>query len=102
VGAGGCDAPGYPTAGVTGPVSAPTSRTPPFPIRCQRRPPIAGHDRARPGCYLACTPTNGLDVFVGDADELAEVRWLSVAEAHELLPGMFERVHRYLIDTLGR
>src|SRR5688500_12556321 len=25
--------------------------------------------------YLACTPTHGTDVFVGDEDELAEVRW---------------------------
>ena len=31
--------------------------------------------------YMAATPTHGTDVFVGDEDELAEVRWLSRAEA---------------------
>ena len=29
--------------------------------------------------YLACTPTEGTDVFVGDTDELAEVRWVDLA-----------------------
>lgn len=36
--------------------------------------------------YLACTPTEPADihhVFVGDADELAEVRWLTLAEVDE-------------------
>jgi hypothetical protein len=29
--------------------------------------------------YLACSPANGTtDVYVGDADELAEVRWVSL------------------------
>jgi 8-oxo-dGTP pyrophosphatase MutT (NUDIX family) len=46
--------------------------------------------------YLACTPTHGTEVFVGDEDELAEVRWLSLAEADELLPGMFEPVREHL------
>jgi 8-oxo-dGTP pyrophosphatase MutT (NUDIX family) len=46
--------------------------------------------------YLACTPTHGTDVFVGDEDELAEVRWLSLAEADTLLPGMFEPVREHL------
>jgi 8-oxo-dGTP pyrophosphatase MutT (NUDIX family) len=46
--------------------------------------------------YLACTPTHGTDVFVGDEDELAEVRWLSLEEADELLPGMFEPVREHL------
>jgi len=39
--------------------------------------------------YMAAQPTHGTDVFVGDADELAEVRWVTLAEADELLPGMF-------------
>ena len=46
--------------------------------------------------YLACTPVAGTDIFVGDEDELAEVRWLSLAEADELLPGMFEPVRAHL------
>ena len=50
--------------------------------------------------YLACGPTSGTEVFVGDPDELSEVRWVSLAEAERLLPGMFEPVHRYLIDHL--
>jgi hypothetical protein len=39
--------------------------------------------------YLEARPTHGTDVFVGDEDELAEVRWVSLAEADKLLPGMF-------------
>jgi 8-oxo-dGTP pyrophosphatase MutT (NUDIX family) len=46
--------------------------------------------------YLACAPIEGTDVFVGDEDELAEVRWVSLAEADELLPGMFPPVREYL------
>ena len=51
--------------------------------------------------YMAATPTHGTDVFVGDEDELAEVRWLSLAEADELLPGMFEPVREHLARELG-
>lgn len=50
--------------------------------------------------YLACSPTGNTDVFVGDKDELAEVRWASLAEAEELLPGLFEPVHRYLVEQI--
>jgi 8-oxo-dGTP pyrophosphatase MutT (NUDIX family) len=46
--------------------------------------------------YLACITTHGTDVHVGDPEELAEVRWLSLAEADELMPGMFEPVREYL------
>lgn len=46
--------------------------------------------------YLACSPTGKTDVFVGDPEELAEVRWLSLAEAEELLTGLYEPVHQYL------
>lgn len=46
--------------------------------------------------YLACTPTHGTDVFVGDEDELAEVRWLSLAEVDTLMPGVFEPVREHL------
>jgi 8-oxo-dGTP pyrophosphatase MutT (NUDIX family)/transcriptional regulator with XRE-family HTH domain len=53
--------------------------------------------------YIAAEPArpDDLDVFVGDSEELAEVRWLSLAEADELLPGMFESVHAYLEQALG-
>ena len=50
--------------------------------------------------YLACEPTEGTHVFVGDTDELAEVRWISLAEADELLPGMFEPVRAHLAKTI--
>ena len=51
--------------------------------------------------YLAAKPTHGTDVFVGDEDELAEVRWVGLAEADHLLPGMFEPVRDYLARELG-
>lgn len=51
--------------------------------------------------YMAATPTHGTDVFVGDEVELAEVRWVSLAEAGELLPGMFEPVREYLASVIG-
>jgi 8-oxo-dGTP diphosphatase len=46
--------------------------------------------------YLAAQPVRGTDVFVGDENELAEVRWLSLGEADELLTGMFAPVRAYL------
>ncbi|MFC6017826.1 NUDIX domain-containing protein [Plantactinospora solaniradicis] len=46
--------------------------------------------------YLSCTPLGKLDVFVGDEDELTEVKWASLAEAQELLPGIFDPVLDYL------
>src|SRR5699024_6099992 len=51
--------------------------------------------------YLACSPTGKTDVFVGDEDELAEVRWVSFADAEELLPGMYEPVREYLVSQIG-
>jgi 8-oxo-dGTP diphosphatase len=51
--------------------------------------------------YLACTPVGKLDAIVGDEDELSEVKWASLAEAEELLPGLFEPVHEHLRQTLG-
>lgn len=46
--------------------------------------------------YLACSPVEGTDVFVGDEEELAEVRWLSLAEVDTLMPGVFEPVREHL------
>ena len=37
-----------------------------------------------------------LEVYVGDEAELAEVRWLDLGQADELLTGMFEPVRAYL------
>ena len=53
--------------------------------------------------YLAAHPVRGTEVFVGDEDELAEVRWVSLAEADELMAeyGMFEPVHEYLAREIG-
>ena len=51
--------------------------------------------------YMAAEPTHGTDVFVGDRVELAEVRWVGLAEADELLPGMFEPVREYLAHEFG-
>lgn len=50
--------------------------------------------------YLACTPTHGTDIFVGDEDELAEVRWLGLREVDELLPGVFGPVREHLDRVL--
>lgn len=51
--------------------------------------------------YVAATPTAGTDAFVGDEDELAEVRWVSLAEADLLMGGtIFEPVHKHLSETL--
>jgi 8-oxo-dGTP diphosphatase len=52
--------------------------------------------------YLAARPADPqqLDIDVEDKDELAEVRWLTLAEAEELLPGMFAPVRAYLSRAL--
>ena len=51
--------------------------------------------------YMAAHPTHGTDVFVGDEAELAEVRWVGLAQADDLLPGMYGPVRDYLVRTLG-
>lgn len=53
--------------------------------------------------YMAAAPTRGTEIFVGDEDELAEVRWVSLAEADELMQpyGMFEPVRQHLAQALG-
>ena len=53
--------------------------------------------------YLAATPTHGTEIFVGDDDELAEVRWVSLAEADELMKdyGIFDKVREHLARELG-
>src|SRR6266702_564504 len=52
--------------------------------------------------YMAAQPTHGTEVFVGDEEELAEVRWASLAEAEELMNGMiFEPGQKNLQQALG-
>ncbi len=51
--------------------------------------------------YIAAAPTHGTDYIVGDEDELAEVRWVTLPEADELLPGMFEPVREHLEREIG-
>lgn len=46
--------------------------------------------------YLACTPVGTTDVAVGDPDELAEVRWLTLAEVDELMPDLYPPVREHL------
>jgi len=53
--------------------------------------------------YMAARPADGTDIFVGDTDELAEVRWVTPAEADELMDGkIFEPVREHLRQTLER
>ncbi|MDN5917376.1 MAG: NUDIX hydrolase [Pseudonocardia sp.] len=54
--------------------------------------------------YLPCEPVHGTDVFVGDQDELAEVRWLSLPELEEAMAafGIFDPVHEYLRETVRK
>lgn len=63
--------------------------------------PVTGWDMH----YVACTPTEGTDVFVGDEEELAQVRWVpTVAELSELMGGqdkIFAPVLRHLEQVLS-
>lgn len=52
--------------------------------------------------YLAARPYQGTAVHNGDEDELAEVRWVSLAQAEELLAGMYGPVHDHLITVLSQ
>ena len=72
----------------------------------------AGHEigrRVHPGTgrttvYMAASPTHGTKVFVGDENELAEVRWASLAKCDELMQPpftMFDAVHDYLTGKLA-
>lgn len=51
--------------------------------------------------YLAARAYQGTAVIVGDEDELAEVRWVGLAEAEQLLTGLYEPVHEHLVQTLS-
>ena len=51
--------------------------------------------------YIAGHPVRGTEVFVGDEAELAEVKWISLDEAYDLLPDMFGPVRTHLENTLS-
>jgi hypothetical protein len=52
--------------------------------------------------YMAARTTHGTDAFVGDGQELAEVRWASLAKADELTGGtIFEPVRNHLKEALN-
>lgn len=51
--------------------------------------------------YLAARPYQGTAVHNGDEAELAEVRWVSFADAEKLLAGMYEPVRDHLAKTIG-
>jgi NADH pyrophosphatase NudC (nudix superfamily) len=52
--------------------------------------------------YMAALPTHGTDIFVGDRHELAEVRWVNLTEADQLMQphDMFGPVREHLAKTL--
>jgi 8-oxo-dGTP pyrophosphatase MutT (NUDIX family)/transcriptional regulator with XRE-family HTH domain len=63
----------------------------------ERDHPVTG----RHMIYLAAKPAGrSTKIAVGDDAELADVRWLSLAEADRLMPGMFGPVHDYLSSEL--
>ncbi len=50
---------------------------------------------------MAAWPTHGTDARVGDQEELAEVRWVDLVQADELMGGaIFEPVRTYLEQAL--
>jgi GntR family transcriptional regulator len=52
--------------------------------------------------YVAARPVHGTRAFVGDEQELAEVRWVDLAQADELMGGMiFEPVRSHLRGAFG-
>lgn len=50
--------------------------------------------------YLACAPVAGTAAIVGDEDELAEVRWLSLADVDELMKDVYQPVRDHLGHVL--
>jgi hypothetical protein len=51
--------------------------------------------------YMAAELAKEPGVMTGPSDELAEVRWVSSAEAWELIRGMSEDVRQYLAQVIG-
>lgn len=62
------------------------------------------HDKTgRLMIYIAAAPVRGTDVYVGDEEELSEVRWVSLAELDDLMGAgnIFGPVHEYLQREIG-
>lgn len=51
--------------------------------------------------YVVAGPVHEAAVAVAAPGELAEVRWVTLADADGLLPGMYQPVRDYLTRTLG-
>jgi 8-oxo-dGTP pyrophosphatase MutT (NUDIX family) len=51
--------------------------------------------------YMTGEPVGPTDIFVGDRAELAEVRWVTLGEAEQLMPGMFGPVRHWLSQHLA-
>ena len=53
--------------------------------------------------YIAASPVRGTEVFVGDEEELSEVRWVRLAELEGLMGdgNIFTPVHEYLQREIG-
>ncbi|MCP3822609.1 NUDIX hydrolase [Streptomyces sp. A3M-1-3] len=52
-------------------------------------------------CYTACEIVGG-SAYVADADELAELAWVTLAEMPQYVPyGLFEPVQQHLDSVLG-
>jgi 8-oxo-dGTP diphosphatase len=64
----------------------------------RRLHPSSGRDTT----YVAAHPSYGTKVILGDPEELAEVRWTTLAEASRLMPDMYEPVHAYLATAQAR
>ena len=62
----------------------------------QRVHPMTGADIT----YLAAAPTGTTNVAAGAADEVAEARWLTRAEATTLMPGIYAPVAAHLARAL--
>ncbi len=58
------------------------------------------HQTGRTMIYTDAWLTNVTQILVGDADEVAEVRWVSLAEANELQPDMYRPVRSHLARQL--
>lgn len=58
--------------------------------------PMTGSDIT----YVAAEPVSAAALTVGPGDEVAEVRWLTLAEATALMPGMYGPVATHLVAVL--
>jgi ADP-ribose pyrophosphatase YjhB (NUDIX family) len=59
------------------------------------------HTTGRTVVYIAAQPTGTTELIVGDKAGLAEVRWVTLGEALDLLPDMYGPVRDYLERQLA-